>query len=376
MMVPKEVHALLLVQRRLVDKLCHGFLWVGQSDAKGGNCLVAWDSVCQPKTLGGLGFHNLRWLNASLRARWAWLQRTSPGKPWSGLELAISEDARALFEASVRITVGNGESVLFWEDPWLAGHSVKVLAPAVLALVRPSCARSRTVKQGRPGNRWALDIVGALTVDAVVQFLRLWTMVQQVELSTEVTDRFAWKHTTDGEFSTRSCYLACFAGRTAYPGVCQVWNSFAPAKWKFFGWLAVRGRCWTADRLTRRGLTNHGVCPLCRLRGETLDHLLLQCVYSRCVWIRVLREHGLQHLSPASTDRLTVWWPSVEGRVARPRRRAANSLILLTLRSIWMERNDRVFEDKACPTASLAARITSEWRQWTDARGRTQRGIG
>jgi hypothetical protein len=57
---------------KAVDRLRRGFLWAGKPDARGGCCLVAWEKICQPKHLGGLGFHDLRKLNASLRARWLW----------------------------------------------------------------------------------------------------------------------------------------------------------------------------------------------------------------------------------------------------------------------------------------------------------------
>ncbi|KAM0888030.1 hypothetical protein ACQ4PT_028623 [Festuca glaucescens] len=53
-----------------VDKLRRGFLWAGKNEANGGNCLVAWDAVCAPKELGGLGLPNLRRMHAALRARW------------------------------------------------------------------------------------------------------------------------------------------------------------------------------------------------------------------------------------------------------------------------------------------------------------------
>ncbi|KAM0892566.1 hypothetical protein ACQ4PT_025668 [Festuca glaucescens] len=243
---------------QLIDKLRRGFLWVGQEEARGGSCLVAWHSVCQPKSLGGLGFHNLRWLNASLRARWIWFLRTSTSKPWLGLDLAVSKNALAIFYAAVRITVGSGAQVLFWADPWIDGLCAAAIAPAVVALVRPSRMRSATVQLGLVANHWTADIGGRLSVDAVVQFLNLWRMVQQVQVSHGSPDLFAWKFSADGVYSTKSTYTVCFAGRTAQPAASQVWNSFAPPKFKFFSWLAVWGRCWNADRLERRGLANHG----------------------------------------------------------------------------------------------------------------------
>jgi hypothetical protein len=163
---------------QMIDRIRRGFIWAGRKDARGGSCLVAWDRVCQPKSLGGLGLHNLRWLSAALRARWIWFQRTSDCKPWSGLDVAVSSDALALYRAATKIEVGSGASVLFWMDPWIQGHCVAALAPALLKLVRPGVVRSRTVLQGRENNAWVLDIAGTLTVDAVVQFLHLWPRIQ------------------------------------------------------------------------------------------------------------------------------------------------------------------------------------------------------
>jgi hypothetical protein len=34
----------------------------------------------------------------------------------------------------------------------------------------------------------------------------------------------------------------------------RIWKSWAPGKCKIFLWLAVKNRCWTTDRLARKGL--------------------------------------------------------------------------------------------------------------------------
>ena len=42
-----------------MNKVCRGFLWCNKEKANGGNCSVAWETVCAPKWAGGLGIPNL-----------------------------------------------------------------------------------------------------------------------------------------------------------------------------------------------------------------------------------------------------------------------------------------------------------------------------
>jgi hypothetical protein len=134
-------------------------------------------------------------------------------KPWSGLDLQASNDARGLLNASVLISIGDGSSILFWEDAWIGGMSAAVVAPALLKLVRPSIERHHTVKEGLLANSWALDIAGNLSVDAIVDYLRLWSAILAVpraENAQEAPDSFRWKWEASGSFSPRSTYRLMF----------------------------------------------------------------------------------------------------------------------------------------------------------------------
>jgi hypothetical protein len=62
-----------------------------------GQCAVAWDMVCSPKLLGGLGLKNQKLLNLALRMRWKWMELAEVAKPWNGLEFDIPEEANNLF---------------------------------------------------------------------------------------------------------------------------------------------------------------------------------------------------------------------------------------------------------------------------------------
>jgi hypothetical protein len=110
-------------------KICRGFLWKGRQEINGGHCLVAWDKVALPKSLGGLGIPNVQLLNLALRCRWAWLQRTDPSRAWADFNIQLPSLCTAVFESATAYVVGNGESARFWKDRWLGGERVSDIAP-------------------------------------------------------------------------------------------------------------------------------------------------------------------------------------------------------------------------------------------------------
>jgi hypothetical protein len=48
-----------------------------------------------------------------LQAKWLWLSKTDQARPWHGLDIEVSKDSKALFQASVNISVGAGTGILF-----------------------------------------------------------------------------------------------------------------------------------------------------------------------------------------------------------------------------------------------------------------------
>jgi hypothetical protein len=98
---------------KAVYRLQRGFLWAGKHDTRRGSCLVAWQQICQPKWLGGLGFHDLHNLNAALQARWLWFQRTDTEKSCARLSFSVMSEEAAIFSASIKVHVRDGARILF-----------------------------------------------------------------------------------------------------------------------------------------------------------------------------------------------------------------------------------------------------------------------
>jgi hypothetical protein len=62
-------------------------------------------------------------------------------------------------------------------------------------------------------------------------------------------------------------------------------------------------------------LPNHDNCALCSQEEETLDHLLVRCVYSQEVWFRIFRSQGWQALILGGQDTTIEWWLASRKRV-------------------------------------------------------------
>lgn len=56
---------------RKIEKCQRDFLW-GKWDNKEGMHMVAWEDICKPKRLGGLGQSRIRDINIALLSKWLW----------------------------------------------------------------------------------------------------------------------------------------------------------------------------------------------------------------------------------------------------------------------------------------------------------------
>ncbi|KAK1611185.1 hypothetical protein QYE76_034860 [Lolium multiflorum] len=132
---------------------------------------------------------------------------------------------------------------------------------------------------------------------------------------------------------------------------------------------ALRRRCWTADRRRQRGLPTHLLCPLYGLAPETLDHISLHCSYAQELWAHVVARLGLPNIVPVLNVGINDWWLLASTRVAKPQRKQLNSLVMLVLHVLWLERNDRVFQGNSLQVAATASKVLDEWGSWLSYRG-------
>jgi hypothetical protein len=100
------------------------------------------------------------------------------------------------------------------------------------------------------------------------------------------------------------------------------------------------------------------------MTGETVDHLLLHCEVARALWYVILSRFGLSWVMPFRVvDLFACWWPGGRSRSAVVWKMVPCCLMWC----LWMERNDRQFEDKERTIEELISFFIHSLYSWTAA---------
>ena len=289
-----------------VDQGCRVFFWAGSEEVHRGKCVVSSRRVCRPKQLGGLRVIDLYKHGIALRLRWEWLRRTDRTRPWQGLNLVMDKKVTAAFKSLVKWQIGGGAQILLWKDRWCNGATINDIAPLVVARVRPQVRNKRSLLDALNSHDWASDIVGALCTEGLTQFITLWEILMDVQLDPEAEDKPIWAWNNNGTYTASSAYKMLCQGGIRFHSFSAIWKCWTPLACKIFMWLAVQYRLWTADRRVRHGLQDQtSACFLCDQEEDTVDHILLQCVFARQVWYLCMCR---MHLDPVFALTLRIVW--------------------------------------------------------------------
>jgi len=68
------------------------------------------------------------------------------------------------------------------------------------------------------GDRWVRDITGSRTQQIMLEIVQVDEKLRAVTLTSGIADKFTWKWTSNGQYSSSSAYRAFFAGSTTLLG--------------------------------------------------------------------------------------------------------------------------------------------------------------
>lgn len=107
-----------------------------------------------------------------------------------------------------------------------------------------------------PGSLWVTDISGVLGLNGLVEYFQVSVLGCSFGRDSKYTnDQHQWKLEASGLFSTKSAFRAFLVGSFSFEPWKRIQKPWAPGKCKMSIWLAIRDRCWTADRLQKENRT-------------------------------------------------------------------------------------------------------------------------
>jgi mannosylglycoprotein endo-beta-mannosidase len=258
-----------------------------------------WESVCTPKSVGGLGIKDLSMTNLTLLAKWAWKFYSDPVTPWSKLTRQIYtgtpvpvdihnyyasplmmgvHSVMQIFGNFIKFTGRLTNSVLFWKHNW-TGIRLDWKFPNLYSFVRD--CRNISVSDAVQIQDWSTIFNLPLSTAANAELDQLIQIWDQWNHSADSQEQHTviYSLTQKGNFQNGVLYKTI----SRYPK-CEVpyryiWTLAVPPKIRIFLWRMLRNILPTLDQLKKRGYVLPNICLLCMQNEESTLHLFQECTF-------------------------------------------------------------------------------------------------
>lgn len=85
-------------------------------------------------------------------------------------------------------------------------------------------------------------------------------------------------------------------------------------------------------------------CPFCDQAKETINHILLSCVFTRQIWSLILQSFVLAAVAPTATAwHFSTRWGNTNRSSPKEKRKGLNSIIIIVAWEVWKHKNSCVF---------------------------------
>ena len=107
----------------------------------------------------------------------------------------------------------------------------------------------------------------------------------KVSYNLKYKDAAKWTITSSGYHSCAATYNEIRVKELEVDRWKFLWFQLAIPRHSFIGWLAIKNKLTTTDRLAKWGHTGNTLCVFCRGCIESQDHLFFVCPFARRIWI-------------------------------------------------------------------------------------------
>jgi hypothetical protein len=371
-----------------IEKLYRDFLWGGLGDDFKYH-LVSWSMVCIPTREGGLGIRNLRLFNKALLGKWLWRYEHEKEALWRSVVDAKFGSLQAgwcsldppgsygvglwkfirkgwsLFRRHTKLIVGNGSRISFWDDLWVGEMPLKDAFPGLYDIV---CDKSSLVAEHLSLEyepfQWDVRFIRAAHDWEVDDLATFFALLYSVRIDCDAEDKLWWSPSRKGKFDVSSFYKTLVYKESVCFPWKSIWRTKAHSKVAFFAWTAALGKILTVDNLRKRQIIVINRCCMCKKNEESVDHLLLHCEVACDMWNVVFCRFSLSWVMPRRVvDLFACWWTGGRSQSAVVWKMVPCCLFWC----LWMERNDRQFEDKERSIEELMYFFFFSLYSWTAA---------
>ncbi|XP_060969883.1 uncharacterized protein LOC133037085 [Cannabis sativa] len=357
-----------------LDKLARKFWWVGATGKNRFLALTSWDSICLPKSYGGLGIKKFFDLNMALISKLAWGLVSGSIALWCSVFHAkyckrgdtfwncpnpspASFSALGIFSCRDFVRkescwlTNDGGDIDLWCSPWIPWLSWDEYLAAFNPRIRDPQLNTLSP---------LLDDEGVLPRDV----LNLWFIPEVAEklgkfrflggLSRNV---LVWRDSLDGRFSVKCAYRTLIKGRLPIlNGIWKkIWGAPVHFRTKLFLWKVARNILPCGQKL-HDVLGSASCCVLCGAEEDSLLHLFLHCGVARHCWLGSPWGIRSDLLSFSSPLEMVHWF--FDPGISEPDSSFNSSLFLwfalFLCGVLWQARNKAFHEGiPACPSAIL-----------------------
>jgi len=340
----------------ILDKQRRTFFQQGNGSKKKYH-LIQWKVICKSKHKGGLGIKDIRKMNISLLSKWWWKLETEDGlwqsivkaKYMQGNNLITTikhkaDDSpiwsdllkiRQFYLKGRSVTTKNGQSTLFWDDPWLHQKPLCILHPVLYDICQDKNISVHTfiLKQAQLSfSRWLPPILFDSWV-SLIDEIYAYPFANS-------SDEISWKGGKNGKFSTKSVYDMLTSGETGL-SFKSIWKAKIPHRIKLFLWLLENQVVLTKDNLLKRNWQGDPSCYFCT-SNENIDHLFFLCPVAKVIWGTVALCLGANNI-PENIFQYKIWithWLPLGHPVY-------TFCLGAVCWAIWKKRNEVCFENKS-----------------------------